>query len=351
LMVLSPMVGTPAYEAGILAGDIITKINGKPTENINIYDAMELIQGEPGQKIVLTVLHEGAKEPTDLELVRAEIHVPTVMGDVRKPYDPKEWEYLIDKTHKIGYIRVLSFSENTAIDLRTALESLKKEGARGLVLDLRTNPGGLLRSAVDISRMFLTEGRIVSTKGRNYAEESYDANRDTALFGSKEDLPLAILIDHFSASASEIVAAALQDHGRSVIVGERSYGKGSVQNVIEMDGHTTALKLTTASYWRPSGKNIHRFPDSKDSDEWGVKPNPGFEVELKTDERLEYYRDRRDRDIVHGKNASKPADPKDSKEKEKNKKPFLDRPLEKALDYLRGEIKRAEKTPVHTGAA
>src|SRR5205807_215186 len=114
-----------------------------------------------------------------------------------------------------------------------------------------------------------------------------------ALFPSKQEFPLAILIDPFSASASEIVAAALQDHGRAIIVGERSYGKGSVQNIIEMEGHETALKLTTASYWRPSGKNIHRFPDSKESDEWGVKPDKGFEVELKLDERREYFRQRR----------------------------------------------------------
>src|SRR5262249_9315925 len=122
LMVQSPMVGTPAYEAGVLAGDLILKINGKPTENMKVDDAVELIQGEPGQKVTLTVLHEGAKKETDLELVRAEIHVPTVMGDSRKQDGPKDWDYLLDKSNKIGYLRVLSFSENTAADLRSALE-------------------------------------------------------------------------------------------------------------------------------------------------------------------------------------------------------------------------------------
>src|SRR5262249_24812211 len=147
LMVQSPMVGTPAYEAGVLAGDIIFKINGKTTKSMKTEDAVDLIQGEPGQKVVLSVLHEGDEDPVDLEMVPAEIHIPMVMGDLRKPEDPKQWEFLIDKTNKIGYIRVLAFSEDTAADLRSALESLKKEGARGLVLDLRTNPGGLLRSA------------------------------------------------------------------------------------------------------------------------------------------------------------------------------------------------------------
>jgi carboxyl-terminal processing protease len=349
LMVQSPMVGTPAYEAGILAGDVILKIDGKSTENMNDYDAIELIQGEPGQKIVLTVLHAGAKKEVDVEIVRAEIHVPTVMGDLRKPDKPGEWDYLIDKERKIAYIRVTTFSDTTAADLHAALETLKKEGVHGLVLDLRSNPGGLLRSAVDISRMFLNEGRIVSTKGRNQADETYDA-KGTALFGSKESLPLVVLINRYSASASEIVAAALQDHDRALVVGERSYGKGSVQNIIEMEGHTSALKLTTASYWRPSGKNIHRFPESKDTDEWGVKPNSGFEVEQKDEDLLNYFHYRRGRDVVQGKDA-KPVTPDTSlSDKEKEKKPFIDRPLQKGLEYLRAEIKRLEQTP-HAKAA
>src|SRR5262249_5981067 len=128
-----------------------------------------------------------------------------------------------------------------------------------------------------------------------------------------KDYPMAVLVNRYSASASEIVAAALQDHHRAVVVGERSYGKGSVQNIIEMENRTSALKLTTASYWRPSGKNIHRFPDAKDTDEWGVLPDEGFKVELKDDERINYTLWRRDRDVVRGKagsppSAKKPAD-------------------------------------------
>jgi carboxyl-terminal processing protease len=342
LIVLSPMVGTPAYEKGILAGDMIVKINGKPTDTMKVDEAIEMIQGKPGDPVVLTVVHEGATERVDVELVRAEIHVPTVMGDVRKRDDPKKWDYLIDKANKIGYVRLLSFSENTAADLRAVLEGLKKEGARGLVLDLRNNPGGLLHSAVDICQMFLDSGSIVTTKGRSYREEAYQAKHGAALFPSKKDFPIVILINQYSASASEIVAAALQDHGRAAIVGERSFGKGSVQNIIEMEGRQTALKLTTASYWRPSGKNIHRFPDSKDSDEWGVKPDSGLEVKLKLDELREYARDRREKDIVRGKEGATTVSPKNSKEHEKEKKPFVDRVLEKALDYLRGEFKQAE---------
>ena len=184
------------------------------------------------------------------------------------------------------------------------LEELKKQGIRGLVLDLRTNPGGLLRSAVEICRMFLRDGRIVSTKGRNQQEETYDARMDLLLMPG-EEVPMAVLVNSLSASASEIVAAALQDHKRAVVVGERTYGKGSVQNIIEMEGNTSALKLTTASYWRPSGKNIHRFPDSKDADEWGVRPDKGFEIPMDDNERLAYHNYRLDRVVPGAKPRSK----------------------------------------------
>jgi carboxyl-terminal processing protease len=338
LAVLSPMVGTPAYEAGILAGDVILKIDGKSTENMRVSEAVDLITGEPGQEITLTVHHLGTKEPVDIKMKRAKIQVPTVMADVRKT-DSNEWDYFIDKANKIAYVRLVSFTEHSADDLRAVLEQLKKEGAHGLVLDLRTNPGGLLLSAVEICRMFLADGRIVSTKGRNQQEEVYDARGQGGILTSSKECPMAILINPLSASASEIVAAALQDHGRATIVGERSYGKGSVQNVLKVEDNKSALKLTTASYWRPSGKNIHRFPDSKDTEEWGVKPNEGYEITLSAEERIAYFKDRRDRDVVRDKGGSLPT--KEKEEGGKGKKPFVDRALEKALDYVRQEIKRA----------
>jgi carboxyl-terminal processing protease len=348
LTVISPMVGTPAYEGGILAGDIILKIDGKSTESMRTNEAVELIQGDPGQKISLTVLHEGTKEPVDIDLVRAEIEVHSVLGDQRKADDPKAWDFFLDKQNKIAYVRVTAFGENTSAEVRQVIERLQAEGVRGLILDLRNNPGGLLRAAVEVSDMFLTEGRIVSTRGRNKAEEVWDAHPEGTLLLPASDYPIVVLINKFSASASEIVAAALQDHQRAVIIGERSYGKGSVQNIIELKepGGIGALKLTTASYWRPSGKNIHRFPDSKDSDEWGVKPDPGFEVKMKDDERLQYMIHRRDRDIVHGKPGGQPPPAsKADKGKDKEKKPFTDRVLERALDHLRGEIKRIGRAP------
>jgi carboxyl-terminal processing protease len=338
LEVSSPVVDTPAYDAGVQAGDIIVKIDGKATESMRVGEAVDMIQGEPGSSIILTVLHPGEKEPVDLEMKRAEIHVQSVVGDQRCKDNLREWDYVLDKTNKIAYIRLLAFTETTSADLRKVLEELKKQGIRGLVLDLRTNPGGLLRSAVEICRMFLKEGRIVSTKGRNQQEETYDARMDLLLM-PVEEVPLAVLVNSLSASASEIVAAALQDHQRAIIVGERTYGKGSVQNIIEMENNSSALKLTTASYWRPSGKNIHRFPDSKDTDDWGVRPDKGFEIPMDDTERLAYHNYRLDRDVVPGRKAPA-ARPKPETDKAK---PYVDGALEKALEYLRNETKKASQ--------
>ncbi|MGL4554265.1 MAG: S41 family peptidase, partial [Gemmataceae bacterium] len=346
LTVISPMVGTPAYEAGVLAGDTVVKIDGKPTDAMRMNEAVDLIQGRPGTTVTLTILRDGVKEAKDYPLERAVIKVPSVMGDLRKADDPKQWEWFVDKPNDLAYVRVTNFGKTTAAELREVVAKLEKDGARGLVIDLRNNPGGLLKAAVEMSDLFLHDGVIVSTKGRNYKDETYRAKADGTLMGGVgHEVPIAVLVNRYSASASEIVAAALQDHRRAVVVGERSYGKGSVQNIILMEGDTSALKLTTASYWRPSGKNIHRFPDAKDfesakvaPDEWGVKPDAGLEVKVKDDERLEYLVWRNERDVIRGR--QKPA--------EKGKKPFEDRVLNAALEHLRKEAAKAG--PVKGGA-
>jgi carboxyl-terminal processing protease len=341
LTVVSPIVGTPAYDAGVLAGDVITKINGKATDNMRLSEAVDMIQGEPGTKITITVRHENSKEDLDLDMLRAIIEMQSVMGDLRKADDAKEWDYIVDKDNQIAYIRLVAFSENTAKDLHKTVEALKKEGLKGLVLDLRNNPGGLLSAAVEVSNLFINEGRIVSTKGRNQKERVYDARPGDAVLVPAKDYPMVVLVNKYSASASEIVSAALQDHNRAIVIGERSFGKGSVQNILKLDTDQSALKLTTASYWRPSGKNIHRFPDSKETDEWGVKPNEGFDVKLTDEERLDYLVYRRDRDIVLGKNGAAATKPKPKLDKDgKEKPPFVDRVLQKSVEHLRAEIKK-----------
>ena len=342
-LVESPIPGTPAYEAGVMAGDIILKVDGKSTEQWSLKKLVDSIQGEPGADVTLTVKHEHRKEPVDCTMKRAEIKIESVMGDKRVRDKLQEWDYWADPNAKVGYIRINQFTETTVEELTKVVEHLQNAGMRGLILDLRNNPGGLLRAAVDVSSMFLPEGQtVVTTKGRGgVVEEVYNAQHKHPKIQAG-GYPIAIMINRFSASASEIVSAALQDHARAVVIGERSYGKGSVQNLIGMEGGKSALKITTASYWRPSGRNIHRFPDSKEEDEWGVRPNKNYDVKLTAEERAEYFKYRRERDIVRrpGEEAKQPepeAQKDDTKGKAK-KGPFRDRTLEKALEYVRGEL-------------
>lgn len=359
LSVISPLVGTPAYEAGVIAGDRITKVNGQSVKGLTQSDVIDRLTGPPGSSVTITVLHRPFKgEPLDVKLTRATISAESVQGAEHLPND--RWDFMIDKKDKIAYIRVSSFMQNTREDLEKTLKELLKEGMKGLILDLRYNPGGLLSSAIEVSDLFISDGTIVSTKGRNTEDKVYLAKRDNTL----PDFPMVILVNGFSASASEVVSACLQDHKRAVIIGERSYGKGSVQNVIELEGGSSALKLTTAGYTRPNGHNIHKFKDSKDTDEWGVKPDSGFEVKFAPEDHRSYHVWRMARDRVQGKanavakaleDAKKAADkePKDKDAKDtKDKTPlpgdkeeiakFDDRQLAKGLDYLRTTIEKGQ---------
>ncbi len=347
LKVSSPLVGTPAYKAGVQAGDKILQIEGESTKDLTLDDAVKKLKGEIGTAVTLTVQHALTGRTESFTIKREQIHVDTVLGDHRKEDDT--WDFLLDSENRIGYIRITAFSRDTASELRKSLENLEMRKLRGLVLDLRFNPGGLLTSAIEVSDLFIADGRIVSTKGRNTQERVWDAVKP----GTFENFPMVVLVNRYSASASEIVAACLQDHQRAVIIGERTWGKGSVQNVIELESGKSALKLTTASYARPNGHNIHRFPDAKETDEWGVKPNDGLEVQLGSDEMLRFLDYRRRRDIIQARVADKDdkektepnADDKPSTKNgdEKNKIPkFVDRQLQKAVEYLTAELARAQ---------
>jgi carboxyl-terminal processing protease len=182
--------------------------------------------------------------------------------------------------------------------------------------------------------MFVSEGRIVSTEGRNTKERVWDAHAE----GTFDGFPMAVLVNRYSASASEIVSACLQDHDRAVVVGERTWGKGSVQNVIELEGGKSVLKLTTAGYKRPSGKNIHRFPDDDADDEWGVMPDAGYRLRLSDREMTRLIADRRERDII----AAHAAEGTPPEPREAAGERFVDRQLQKALDYLSSEIAKAK---------
>ncbi len=313
LKVLSPLVGSPAYRAGMQAGDIIIDINGKNTEGLLIDDAIKLLKGEVGSSVKLTVMHPRGGGKETVKIKREMIHIETVMGDRRK--DDDSWNFMLEGDQKIGYIRVTAFSRETSHDLEEALKELRDQHVRGLILDLRFNPGGLLKSATEIADLFVSDGLIVKTVGRNTAPREIRAHKA----GTFDGFPMVVLVNRYSASASEIVSACLQDHDRAIVIGERTWGKGSVQNVIDLEDGKSALKLTTASYWRPSGRNIHRFPDAKETDEWGVKPNEGFEVRLADNEMSALQRDRRDRDILlvnHYQEITKKADSKEEKAKD-----------------------------------
>jgi carboxyl-terminal processing protease len=291
LTVMSPLVGTPAYKAGVRAGDKIVTIDGHSTAKVPLNDIVRWLRGAPGEAVTIAVTRAGHERPIEFRLVRAKIKIDSVLGDLRGP--DGSWNFLLPDDEKIGYIRINSFGETTADELVTALEWLKARGCRGLVLDLRNNPGGLLQTAEEVSDLFLPKGAvIVTTRGRD-AEVRREA---VASGGDYQSLPLVVLVNDRSASAAEIVAAALQDHRRAAIVGQRTWGKGTVQNVIPLEGGRSLLKLTIASYWRPSGKNIHRLESSAERDEWGVKPDPGCEAKLDDKQFAELVEKRRRRD-------------------------------------------------------
>ena len=273
LTVAYPIPGSPAKVAGIRTGDQFLEVNGTSLAGKSMEQSIQMIKGPIGTEVLLKIRHDSGDEEI-VKVSRGNVVMETVRSHRRTP--DGEWSYMFDSDAKIGYIRITSFATNTTDELEEALSRLKSEGMKGLILDLRFNPGGLLPTAISVSDTFLSEGRIVSTEGRNVKSRKWDATKA----GTFSDFPMVVLVNHYSASASEIVSACLQDNDRAVVIGERTWGKGSVQKVIELEQGKSALKLTTASYLRPSGKNIHRAPGADESEEWGVKPDPAMTVEL-----------------------------------------------------------------------
>lgn len=328
LTVVSPILGSPAFRAGIRAGDVLTEIEGQSTAGWTIEQAVSRVKGKAGTTVKIAVKHAAGGKTETLEIPRELVRVDSVLGDHRKADDT--WNYFLDEEKKIGYVRITNFSRHTTDELRTAVGELRRAGMTGLIVDLRFNPGGLLTTAIEVCDLFVAKGRIVSTSGRNGPQRVWDAEQD----GTFEDFPIAVLINRTSASASEIVAACLQDHQRATIIGERSWGKGSVQNVIELEQGKSALKLTTAGYLRPSGKNIHRREGAAEGDEWGVTPDAGFELKQTAEENEAYLADRRKRDAI----VAHPADaPPPAGERK------YDKQLQMAFDHLLAKI--APATP------
>lgn len=237
--VISPIDETPAQKAGVKAGDLIVRLDDRPVKGMSLNDAVKIMRGEPGSPITLTIVREGAEQPIKLRLVRDVIKVKSVKSRLLEP--------------GYAYIRLSSFQAKTGESMVEAIEDLKKQGKlKGLVLDLRNNPGGVLNAAVTVSDAFLEEGLVVYTDGRiEDSKMKFEASSGDLIEGA----PIVVLINAGSASASEIVAGALQDHNRAVIMGEKTFGKGSVQTILPTS-NGAAVKLTTARYFTPSGRSI-----------------------------------------------------------------------------------------------
>jgi carboxyl-terminal processing protease len=288
LKVVTPIPDSPAYRAGVVPGDLITTIEGESTDGITIDEAVRRITGPKGTKVTLGITHPWNQKTRQVELFRDTIVIQTVKG--YKMDNDNNWEYFVDPASKIAYIRITSFTDDTPGDLTRALDTITKNGGKGLILDLRFNPGGTLKAAVETVDLFVDKGIIVSTRGRSVDPWQRSATPANTKF---RDLPIIILINNYSASAAEIVSGALKDYHRAWIIGERSFGKGSVQNVISSSDDSYRLKITTAHYYLPSGKCIHKKPDSK---EWGVDPN--LKIELTPNELKDIIDLQRDAEIV-----------------------------------------------------
>ncbi len=307
LRVLTPIVDSPAFRAGVYIGDVIIKIDGKSTKNISIREAIEMLRGKTHTEVTITVVHEGESEPVDITIERAKIHLNSTRGT-----------RIVDEEAKIGYIAITSFQDNTTDDLDVAVKELEEQGMESLILDLRFNPGGLLNIAVDMADKFIKKGLIVSTKGRHKSQHhEYKAHRSKTY----KNFPLIILVNNGSASASEIVAGAVKDHKRGLLLGTKTFGKGSVQSLIPIKNKKSALKLTTAKYYTPSGTMIHGV---------GIEPDIKVNLTRKEVRGLHRHLARVNAADIRTKNGKEPLEINDDEEK------FVDAQLSRAIDVLKG---------------
>ncbi|MAT71003.1 MAG: peptidase S41 [Planctomycetaceae bacterium] len=277
-----PEADSPALAAGLRSGDRIVAVDGQATAGLDNDAIAQLIRGPQGSTVTLTVERSDAEEPLEISVERSVIFTASVTGVSR--LSDGGWRYRLPGLPGAAFVQITKFGDKTLEELDAILAELaaEPEGLAGLVIDLRGNGGGTLDAGVGISDLFLRAGRpIVTIRGRGGKVEEKFVSTEA---GDYAELPLAVLIDQDSASAAEILAACLQDYDRADIVGARSYGKGTVQQVLRLEGGRSLLKLTFATYWRPSGKNIHRMPDDGPDAQWGVSPTPGCEVHLEGDD-------------------------------------------------------------------
>jgi carboxyl-terminal processing protease len=329
LVVVTPLEDSPSLKAGLKPGDVITAIDGKAIEGVQLSDAIKQILGEQGTLVKLKVVHPDG-QATELAITRAPIRVRTVQG-FRRDQDGK-WEYLLDADNKIGYVNVLQFGGNTTKELREVAGKLGDQKIKGLILDLRFCPGGLLSAAVDTAKMFLAKGTIVTVKGRDGKETVFQADGQAVL----GDVPLLVLVNEYTASAAEIVAGALRDNDRATLLGTRTYGKGSVQEIVKLGDEGGALKLTSAYYYLPGGRNIQKRPGEK---EWGVDPTDGFWVAL-DGKQIEALQKNLQERAVLGKKGDQPKQQKPTPEV--IEKDYADPQLAAALKAMLARVTKGE---------
>lgn len=317
--VVAPIDETPAAEAGVKSGDLIVRLDDTPVKGLSLNEAVEIMRGEPGSKILLTIIREGEDKPLQLELTRAIIKVKSIRSETLES--------------GYGYVRISTFQSPTGQNLRDAVNQLKTDNGgklKGLVLDLRNNPGGVLDGAVEVSDAFINKGLIVYTEGRlQDSDQKFHAKPGDLLNGA----PIVVLVNGGSASASEIVAGALQDHQRAVILGTKTFGKGSVQTVMPLT-NDTAVKMTTARYYTPSGRSIQAD---------GIEPDIKLDALQISAAEDSGFQPLREADLSrHLENGSleqlDEAAPKDDAKDEEEKLPLAlrDYPLSQALNLLKG---------------
>ena len=331
LTIVTPMDDSPALEAGVQAGDIVLEIDGVSTFEREVNDSIKRLSGKPGTPVDIRVRHLDGIEQ-DITIVRRQIVARTVKG-VRR--EGQAWNHWLDRELGIGYIRLSQFTDATVDELRAVFDQLGKNDLNGLVFDVRDNPGGELSAAIAVTNLFLREGVVVSLKGRKQRERSWSADAD----GTLPNFPMVVLINGSSASASEIFAGAVQDNGRAKVLGARSFGKGSVQEVHELPFHRGTLKLTSARYYLPSGRNLSRDSDSV---VWGVDPDPGFVVPMSDDEYREMRLARREYEIIR---AESNDDGQSWSDAEWIREQAKDAQLALALDALQSRL-RGEEWPI-----
>jgi carboxyl-terminal processing protease len=328
--VVSPIEDSPAFKAGVLAGDVILSINGKDIKGKKLKDVIADIGNGP-LKVTMRVRHLTGEVVNLPEMTRQEIVLSTVKGYQRKP--DSSWDWFVSAKPKIGYVRITQFTPDTFDKLKPQVQKMLADGMQGLVLDLRFNPGGRLDQAEKVVNLFVKDGVIVVTRGRARPEEISRADPAAAL---PEQFPMVVLVNEHSASASEIVAGSLMDNHRALVLGSRSYGKGSVQEVMPMDGTKGGeLKLTVAYYYLPSGRLVHR---KKDATDWGVDPQVNVPMDANDEKRL--VEEQSDLEII-GRPPVRPATKPSTApttSPASQPAPFVDHQLEAAVSTLVGHL-------------